>query len=148
MLERPALRPRKDLLVHRLRMLGLTENHPTARAAQSLMRGRRDDLGMGDGGRVHPTRYEPGEMRHVDDEYCADFIGDRAQRREIDDPGIRAAASDDDPRLLLLRDFAYFVIINPPRLFTDVIRRRLEQRAGEIDPRAMREMAAMRQRQA
>src|SRR6266581_8404291 len=129
-------------------MLGLTENHPAARAAQRLMRGGRDYLRMGDGGRVHAAGDEPGEMRHVDDEYCADFIGDRAQRREIDDPRVRAAATDDDPRLLFLGDLAHFVIINPPRLFTDVIRRRLEQRAREIDGRAVCEMPAMRQREA
>src|SRR6266516_2103644 len=104
MLERPTLRPGEHLLVHRLRKLGLTENHPAARAAQRLMRGGRDNLRMGDGGRVHLTRYEPGEMRHVDNEYCADFIGDRAQRREIDDPRVRATATDDDPRPRTLGD--------------------------------------------
>src|SRR6266571_3818486 len=148
MLERPALGTRENLLINCFRMLGLAQNHPTARSAQRLMRGRRDDLGVGDGGRVHPTRYEPGEMRHVDNEYCADFIGDRAQNQEIHDPGIRAAATDDDPWLLFFGDVPHFVVINPSGLFVNVIRRRLEERAREIDGRAMGEMPAMRQRQA
>src|SRR2546425_8961601 len=123
MLERPALRPREDLLVHRLRELGLAENHPAPWAAQRLMGGRRHHLGMGDGGRVHPSCDESREMRHVDNEYCADFIRDRPERREIDDPRIRAATADDDPRLSLLRNVPYLVVINPSGLFTDVIGR-------------------------
>src|SRR6266516_5837530 len=126
MLERPTLRPGEHLLVHRLRKLGLAKNHPTAWAAQRLMRGGRDYLRMGDGGRVHAAGDEPGEMRHVDDEYCADFIGDRAQRREIDDPRVRATATDDDPRSLLLRDFTNQIVVDAPRVLAHGVRRRLE----------------------
>src|SRR5437773_3362053 len=144
MLERPTLRSRENLLINCFRMLGLAKNHPTAWAAQRLMRGGRDYLRMGDGGRVHAAGDEPGEMRHVDDEYCADFIGDRAQRREIDDPRVRAAATDDDPRLFPLGNVPHFVVIDPSGLFTDVVRGRLEQRPGEINGRPMREMPAMR----
>src|SRR5438477_7990816 len=148
MLERPTLRPRKDLLVHRLRMLRLAENHPAARAPQRLVRRGRHDLRMRYRRGIDAAGDEPREMRHVDDENRTHFVRDRAKHWEVDDPRVRAAAANDDARRFLLRDVAHQIVIDAPRVFTHRVRRRLEERAGEIDRRPMGEMAAMRQREA
>src|SRR5881296_3203199 len=87
-------------------------------------------------------------MRHVDDEDRAHFVRNRPQRWEIDDTRVRAAATDQDLWLLLLRDVAHQVVIDATRVLAHRVRRRLEECAREIDWRPMREMATMRQREA
>src|SRR2546426_11092579 len=103
MLERPTLRPREDLLVHSLRVLGLAENHSATRTAQRLVRRRRNDLRMRQRRGIDAARDEPREMRHVSDEDRADFVRDRPEHGEVHDARVRAAATDQDLWLLLLR---------------------------------------------
>src|SRR5689334_3112735 len=93
-------------------------------------------------------RHEPREMGHVHDEDRPDLVGDTPQGREIDDPGVGASATDQEAGALTARDFPDLVVVDPTRVFTNAVMRGPEQRAREIHGRAMREMTAVRQREA
>jgi hypothetical protein len=100
--QRPALQAgedgRVDLLGERL-VIG--QDHAAARAAQGLVRGGGDDMGVRERRGMRATGHEAGEMRHVDHEIGADLVGDLAEAGEIPVPGIGRAAGDDDLRLVL-----------------------------------------------
>ncbi len=74
--ERAALHAGKHLRVDFLRVLFLAENQAAARAAQGLVRGGRDEIGVGNRRRMDARRDEPRDVRHVDEE-----IARRTRRR-------------------------------------------------------------------
>ena len=80
----------------------VAQDHAAARAAQRLVRRRRDDMRVRQRARMRAAGDQPGEMRHVDHQIGADPVGDRAEPGEIDDARIGAAAGDDQPRPVLL----------------------------------------------
>ena len=69
--ERAALHAGKHLRVDFLGELFLAENQAAARAAQGLVRGGRDEIGVGNRRRMDARRDEPGDVRHVDEEQRA-----------------------------------------------------------------------------
>ncbi len=97
---------------------------------------------------MHPAGDQPGEMRHVDHQIGADLVGDRAKPGEIDDPGIGAAAGDDQLRLVLLGLALDLVEIDAGVLGAHAIADRVEPLARQIGRRAVRQVAAGRQRHA
>ena len=82
--ERAALHAGKHLRVDFLRVLFLAEDEAAARAAQRLVRGGGDEIGIGNRRRMDARRDESRDVRHVDEEQRAARIGDLAQAREID----------------------------------------------------------------
>ena len=70
-------------------LLVVGEDHAAARAAQGLVRGRGDDMGVRERRGMRAARDQPGEMRHVDHEIGADLVGDRAEALEIPDAAHR-----------------------------------------------------------
>ena len=96
--ERAALLAGEHVRVELLRQLGVVgEDEARARAADRLVHGRGDDVGVRHGRRVQARRDEPGEVRHVDPEHRADLVGDRAERGEVELARVGRPAGDDAP---------------------------------------------------
>ncbi len=74
--ERAALRAREDGAVDLPGQLGAAEDEAAARAAQRLVRRRRDDVGVREGAGVQPGRHEAGDVGHVDEEQRVVGVGD------------------------------------------------------------------------
>ena len=96
----PPCRPGNTALSIAGRVLLAAEDRAGARAAQRLVRGERDDVGVRDRRRVRAAGDEPGDVRGVDEQQRADLVGDRAERREVDDARVRGGAGDDQLRPL------------------------------------------------
>ena len=65
-------------------VLVVGEDHGAARAAQRLVRGGRDDMGVREGARMRAAGHQAREVRHVDHEVGADLVGDGAEGGEVD----------------------------------------------------------------
>src|SRR5439155_361790 len=102
--QRPSLQTGKDRRVEFFRqLLVIGEDEARTRPAQRLVRGRSDDMGVRERIRMHPAGDETGEMRHVDQKFGTDLVGDLAEAAEIEDARIGGPASDDDLRPKLTR---------------------------------------------
>ena len=95
--------------------------------------------------RIHAGCDEAGDMRHVDEEDCANRIGDLAHARPVHDLRIGAEAADQHLRLMLGRQALHLVVINHAGGIHAVLHG-VEKLAADIDLGAVGEMAAMRQR--
>ena len=91
---------------------------------------------------MHAARHQAGEMRHIDHEIGADLVGDRAKAPKIDDARIGRAAGDDQLRPMLLCQPLGLVHVDQVIVAADAVRNRLEPAAGQIDRRAVGQMAA------
>ena len=85
---------------------------------------------------------QPGEMRHVDHEIGADLVGDLAEAAEVDNPRIGRAAGDDHLGAMLLGKPQDLVHVDQVVVAAHAIGHDFEPAAGQIDRRAMGEMAA------
>src|SRR6185312_8440832 len=94
--ERAALLAGEDALVHGGGKLLLAQNHSGTGAAQRLVGGGSNKLRVGHGRRMDSGGHESGEVRHVDHENRADFVGDLSHARKVEDARIGAASADDD----------------------------------------------------
>ena len=94
---------------------------------------------------MRPTGDESGEVRHVDQVECADFVGNLAHAGEVDVAGIGTAASDDQFRVLLLGDTLEFVVVDGLGSPGDTVRDDLVGLARKVQRMAVRKMATMRQ---
>ena len=91
---------------------------------------------------MHATGDETGEMRHVDHEVGADRVGDFAEALEIPGTRIGRAAGDDQLRLHFLGAARHRIHVDDLVLAPHGVVLRLEPLAGQIDRRAVGEMAA------
>jgi len=91
------------------------------------------------------TGHEARDVRHVDQEEGAHFVGDGAERGEVDDARVRRAARDDQLRTDLAGDVADLIVVHQPGLGDHAIRVRLPDLPGVADRRAVRQVAAVRQ---
>ena len=121
------------------------QDHAGARSAQSLVRGRGDDVRVRHRRRMHASRDQSGEVRHVDQVERADFVGDLPHAGKIDDARIGAAAADDQLRPLLLGQLLQIVVVDGLGFLGHAIRNDLVGLAGKIQMMAVREMSAVRQ---
>ena len=76
------------------------------------MRGRGDDMGMGEGRRMLAARNQARKMRHINHERRANFIGNRTKLGKIDDPRIGGTACDYQGWAVFLGQCGHLVIIN------------------------------------
>ena len=120
--QRAALHPGKHDLVDGGGKFLLAQDHAGARSAQSLVRGRGDDVRMRHGRRMHASGNQSGEMRHVDQVERADFVGDLPHAGKIDDARIGAAPADDQLRTLLLGQLLQFVVVDGFGFFGHAVR--------------------------
>ncbi len=93
-------------------------------------------------------RNEPRDVREVDQQRRADLVGDLAKRLVLHDPRIRARAGDDELRLVLARQRAHLIEVDQLRILLHAVRDGVIELAGKTDLRAVRQMAAVRERHA
>jgi hypothetical protein len=98
---RAALGAGEDRLVEPLRVLGLAQGHRAARTPERLVRGRGDDVGVGDRRGVHAAGHQTGDVGHVDHEDGPDFAGDFSEAGEIDQARVGGVTGHDDLRPML-----------------------------------------------
>jgi hypothetical protein len=137
MLEGPALGAGKDRLVDGLAERFDRQNQAAAGAAKGLVGGGGDDLRVRHRRRMSPARDQAGEMGHVDQQRGPDLVGHRPERLEVDDSGIRAAAADDQLRLLLHRLGPDLIHLDPPGVRIDPVVDGVPDRAAVVDPVAV-----------
>ena len=144
--QRAALQAGEDRridLLGEVRVIG--QDHAAAGAAQGLVRGRGDDMGVRERRGMGAARDEPGEMGDVDDEISADRVANGAETLEVPMARIGRAAGDDQLRLVLARQRLDLIHVDPMRRPIDAIGDRLEPAAGHVDRRAMGQVPACRE---
>ena len=93
---RAALQAGEDRPFDRLRRARAAHQHRAARAAQRLVRRRRDHVGVGDRRRVRAAGDQPGDVRDVGGQDRADLGGDLGEGLEVDRARDRRAAAEDE----------------------------------------------------
>ena len=88
---------------------------------------------------------EAGDVRDVDHEVSADFVGDFREAREVDDARIGGGAGDDQLRLALFSLLLECVVVDALRLLVDTVRHDLEVLAAHVDRAAVRQVTAVRE---
>ena len=148
-LQRAALLAGEHRRVDLLRVLLLAEDHPGARAAERLVGRRRDDVGAElDRVRVQARGDQAGEVRHVDHQQRADLVGDLAEAREVELARIGRPAGEQQLRAVLARDARDLVHVDQAGLAVDLVGGDVVEAAGDVDLHAVREVAAVGERQA
>ena len=143
--ERAALHHREDRLVDGRRVLSLAQDHAAAWAAQDLVGGEGDDVGVRHGTGDRLARHEADEVGGVHHEDRPDLVSDLAEGGEIDEAGVRRRSSDDHPRLVLQRDRADLVVVDGLGVLAHAVGHDLEPLAGEVDLGSVGEVATVRQ---
>jgi hypothetical protein len=102
--QRAALQARED---RRIDLLGdglvIGQHHAAARAAQGLMGGGGDNMGMAEGGGMLARRHQTGEVGHVHEQDGADFVSDLPEACEIEVARIGRSTGNDHFRLMFFR---------------------------------------------
>ena len=109
------------------------EDHAATWPAQGLVRRGGDDMGMIQRRGVNPARDQPGEMRHVHHEVCANRIRNLAEAGKIYEPRIGRTACDDQLGLAFLRNRRDLVHVDAVVLFAHRIGHGLEPFSGLVD---------------
>jgi hypothetical protein len=93
-------------------VLGRADEGAAARAAQHLVGGEGDDVGVRHRARDRLPGDQADEVGRVDHEDRADLVGHLAERREVDEPRDRRAARDDHLGPVLAREVAHLVVVD------------------------------------
>src|SRR5262245_28849360 len=91
---------------------------------------------------MYPAGDEAGEMRHVDEEFGTNLIGNFAEAAEIDDTGIRRSAGDDHLWPVLARELCHLVEVDAVVIAPHAVGHRLEPAPRHVHGRAMGQVAA------
>ena len=142
-LERAALDAGEDLAVDRLGVRLAAEDQAAARAAQGLVGGGGDDVGVRHRGGVQPGRDQAGDVGHVHHQGRPDLAGDLGEAVEVEDARVGAGADHQD-RAACARGPAAPTSSMSMRLvgLAQAVGDDLEELAGEVDRRAVGEVAA------
>ncbi len=148
MLQRAALLAGEHGAVDLAGVLFLGEDDAAARAAEGLVRGGGDDVGVRHRVGVQPGGHEAGEVRHIHHQVCVHEVGDAAELGEVELAGVGGPAGDNQFGAVLQGQRFDFGHVYPEVRFTDVVRDHVVELAGEVDAHAVGEVAAVRQVQA
>ena len=118
---------------------------PPRGAAERLVRGRRDDVGVRERRRVDAGSDEAGDVRHVDEEEGADRMGDVGHPLEVPEPRIGRGATDDELRAHLAGLRLHRVVVDPLGVLTHAVRVDLVQPPAEVELHPVGEVAAVGQ---
>ncbi|EAU64874.1 conserved hypothetical protein [Stigmatella aurantiaca DW4/3-1] len=140
--QRPALDAGEDLAVERLGELLTAQDEPAPRPPERLVRGGGDELRQGHGRRVNPRGHQAGDVRHVHHHRRAHAVGDLAELAEIERARVGARAHDDDLGLVLLGQARHLGEVDGLRVPGEPIVDHLVELAGEVEGRAVGEVAA------
>ena len=149
-LQRAALLAGEDRGVDLLGDAGVVgQDDPAARAAERLVRGGGDDVGVRHRVGVQPGRDQAGEVGHVHHQVGADQVGDPAELGEVELPGVGRPAGDDQLRPVLDGQALDLGHVDAAwSSFAHLVGDHVVELAGEVDPHAVGEVAAVGQRQA
>src|SRR5207244_5598937 len=125
-------------LFDRGRVFLATQDATGAGAAESLVRGQRDDVGVRRRRRVRAPDDEAGDVRRVDQEQRAGLVGDLAEGGEVDDPRVRGRAGDDHLRALAHGEVANPVVVERLGLVVDAVGDEVVEPTAAVDRRAAR----------
>src|SRR5712691_2513454 len=145
--QRAALQAGEDGGIDRLFMFGLHQDEPAARAAQGLVRRAGDEVGDAHRARIFTGGDKPGVMRHVHHEVGADLLRHAADALEVYAQRIGGCAGENQLGLVLARNalergvIDLFLVVQP-------VAQHVEPPAAHVHGRAVRKVAAHRQRHA
>jgi hypothetical protein len=94
---------------------------------------------------VQTRGHQSGEVGHVHHQVGADEIGDPAELGEVELAGVRRPAGHDQLRAVLEREFLHLSHVDEHVLFAHLVRHDAVETAGEVDPHAVGEVAAVSQ---
>ena len=143
--ERAALDTGEHLAVDLLGILFLAENESGAGAAQALVRGGGDEVGVGNGIGMRASRDETRDVSHVDEEESPDGIGDLAESREVDLARVGGSAGGDHLRFDLLGLFSEGVVVDAAVGQGDAVVGDFVEFAGEVGLVPVGEVASVRE---
>ncbi len=123
--------------------LVLAQDHAAAGAAQGLVGGGGDNVGIGHGALVNASGDETGDVGHIDHEESADGISDLTELGEVDLAGIGGSAGKDHLGLALLRDAVDLVVVDHFGLIVEGVGDLMEVLAGDVDRAAVGQVAAV-----
>ena len=141
--QRPTLNPREHGLVDGRAVLRFRQDQTGARPAQSLMRGRSDDVGPLARVRMNARGNQTREVRHIDEQQRAHRVRNLTKTRKIQDAGIRAAAGDDQFGFVLFGEFLQLLIVDALVVFADAVRHHLICLTGKVEVMAVSKVAAV-----
>ena len=127
--------------------IGFGDDDAAARAAQSLVRGRGDDVGVRYGIWIYARRDETRDVGHIDQKISADLVCDGSETRPVDLLRIGAETAYQHFRLVFDGETFDFVVIDQA-LIVHAVLHGVEQLAAEVDLGAVGQMAAVGQRHA
>jgi hypothetical protein len=142
--QRPSLHPREHRAVEGPRVLFLAEHETGPRPGERLVRGRGDEVAVGNRVGMDPRGDEPREVRHVAEQIGTDLVRDLAEPMRLYRPRVRRAAAHDQLRPVLLREAKHVVVVDDVGLARHAVVRDRVQAAGEVDLETVREMPAVR----
>jgi len=141
--QRAALHAREDGLVDGGSILLAAHDGAAARPPQGLVRRRRHDVDDPDRGVVVSGRAEPGDVGYVGHAPGADAIRDLLERLEVDLARVGTRTADDDLRLHDPRHLLDDRVIERLRHGIDAVVKDRVPAPGDIDRRAVGEVAAL-----
>ena len=141
--ERSSLQTGEHGAVDALREIGAAEHEARARSGERLVRRRGDDVGRLDRVLVQARSDETREVGHVDHQQRADLVGDLAEGAGIDLARVGRAAGDDQLRAVLVREAPQVVHVDALVLAAHAVADEVVVATREVDPEAVREMAAV-----
>ena len=137
------LQEREDRLVDSVGQLLLAQDHAAPRPTQHLVGGERHDVGVRNRRRDRLTGDQSDEVRRIHHQPGADLVGDRPERREVDEAGVRGGAGDDHLGPVLQGLRAHMVVVDRLGALDDPVGDRLEPLAREVHRRTVREVSAV-----
>ena len=141
--QRPALRAGEDGAVELLcELLVAREDHAAARAAQRLVRGGGDNVGVGDGVHMLATRDQTRDVCHVDHQQRAAAVRDVGEDLKIDRPGIGRRACHKELRMVAAHQILDLIVVDAAGLRVDAVADAVVVFAGEVHARAVGQVAA------
>ena len=143
--ERSTLQAGERQLVEFFGELRAAHDEAAARAAQSLVRGGADEIGVRYRARVNACGDESGDVGHVHEEERAVIASGFCDAREIDDAGIGAGAGYDHFGFVLGGEAVDFVVVDLLGVLANAVSDEFVHAAGEIEWVAVCEVAAVRE---
>ena len=142
-LQRAALLTGEHGAVDLLRKVGGGQDHAATRAAQRLVRGRRDDVRMRDRVGVQTRGDQAGEVGHVDHEEGTHLVGDLPEGGEVELARVGGPAGDDELGAVLVGEPADLVHVDAVVRARHLVGRDPVELPREVDAHAVGQVAAV-----
>ena len=137
MLQRATLLAGEHRRVELLAQLLDRKDEAAAGTAECLVRRRGDDVRVRNRRGVQTRSDQTGEVRHVDHQIGADFVGDAPELGEVELTRVGRPAGEDQFRLAFTSEPPNLVHVDPVVVFPYVIRGDVVEPAGEVQLHAV-----------